>query len=1151
MKPPSKLSQPSPSSTGKRTLQTAAITGCLMCVFELIKMAFSPHIGIWVSHSITILFVTVMAAISSFAVLKWNELLRLEKASSEDRYKLLFERSLAGAYRTSFDGSILDCNVSFCLMFGYTTREEVIGHSVRIGYLNPADRTQFLDKLRTEKIVTNFEQCFRGKDGRIVTVLNSATLLTRDDGSGGMIRGTLTDITDLRNAEQQNRRLAAIVRGSDDAILSLTIEGVIETWNRGAEQIYGYTAEEAIGKSIKILAPGDRSNETLQMLEEVARGDEVSQLETIRVTKDGRKITVALSISPLADAAGVVIGASTIARDITDKKRIEETLRKSEEQYRLLFNTNPIPMWVFDRATLRFLAVNQAAIRQYGFSEQEFLAMTIADIRPEEDVPDLLDHVGMHTQGLQESEAWRHRKKDGTIIDVEIACHDLDFQGSDAMLVAAYDVTDRKRSRELLQESENKYRALFEDSAEAYWLMDENRFLDCNAAALEMFGFSDKTEFNDPAGISPPCQADGTPSRLAAEQRIAASLQKGKETFEWLHRRKNDEVFPAEVCLTALTLGERPLIFATVRDITERKQVHEALLLKTALLEAQLETTIDGILAVDESDQILLANEQFRHYFDLPEKMLRAGDDGLVLEYVRDRVEHSEEFIKRVKYLYAHPDEKSQDEFRLKNGKTLDRYSAPLVDSNGQHRGRIWYFHDITDRKAAEERIQFLAFFDALTELPNRTLLHDRLSKALAAARRRNEQVAMLFLDIDHFKLVNDSLGHTVGDHLLKEFAARLKGCTREQDTVARVGGDEFVVALCGIKSQAEIVAAAKRVLDATAGRFMVDGNSLSASCSVGISIFPEHGKDCESLIQYADQAMYWAKEKGRNNYQFFKEEMNAHVVQQLTLENDLRMAIERKEFLLVYQPQVNTVSGKIVGLEALIRWKHPKLGFVPPDRFIPASEKNGLILPIGEWVLKTACSQARSWLEAGFQTVPVSVNVSAVQFRQEGFCQLIKGVLDETGLPPQYLELELTESLLMSNEDLMFPVLQELKEIGLNLVIDDFGTGYSSLSYLKQFPVNKLKIDRSFIRDLSIDPDDAAITSAIISMAKGLGLKVIAEGVETNEQMAFLRDHLCDEIQGYFFSKPITASEIAEKWLSSRSQQDMTQNRKTVLVGS
>jgi diguanylate cyclase (GGDEF)-like protein/PAS domain S-box-containing protein len=1036
-------------------------------------------------------------------------------------------------------------------MFGYATREEVICHSVRVGYLNPADRTQFLDKLRTEKIVTNFEQRLRGKDGRIATVLNSATLLTRDDGSGGMIRGTLTDITDLRNAEQQNRRLAAIVRGSDDAILSLTIEGVIETWNRGAERIYGYTAEEAIGKSIKILAPGDRSNETLQMLEEVARGDEVSELETIRVTKDGRGITVALSISPLADAAGVVTGASTIARDITDKKRIEETLRKSEEQYRLLFNTNPIPMWVFDRTTFRFLAANQAAIQQYGFSEQEFLVMTIADIRPEEDVPDLLDHVGIHTQGLQESEAWRHRKKDGTIIDVEIICHDLDFQGTDAMLVAAYDVTDRKRSKQLLKESENKYRALFEDSAEAYWLMDENRFLDCNAAALEMFGFSDKTEFIDPVGISPPYQADGTPSRLAAEQRIADALRKGKETFEWLHRRKNGEVFPAEVCLAALTLGERPLIFATIRDITERKQAHEALLLKTALLEAQLETTIDGVLAVDESDRILLANKQFRHYFDLPEKMLGAGDDGLVLEYVRGRVEHSEEFIKRVKYLYAHPDEKSQDEFRLKNGKTFDRYSAPLVDSNGQHRGRIWYFHNITDRKAAEERIQFLAFFDALTELPNRTLLHDRLSKALAAARRRDEQVAILFLDIDHFKLVNDSLGHTVGDHLLREFAARLKGCTREQDTVARVGGDEFVVALCGIKSQAEIVAAAKRVLDATAGRFMIDGNSLSASCSVGISIFPEHGKDCETLIQYADQAMYWAKEKGRNNYQFFTEEMNTHVVQQLTLENDLRMAIERKEFLLVYQPQVNTVSGEIVGLEALIRWKHPKLGFVPPDEFIPASEKNGLILPIGEWVLKTACSQARNWLEAGFHTIPVSVNVSAVQFRQEGFCQLIKGVLDETGLPPQYLELELTESLLMSNEDLMFSVLQELKEMGLNLAIDDFGTGYSSLSYLKQFPVNKLKIDRSFIRDLSIDSDDAAITSAIISMAKGLSLKVIAEGVETEEQMAFLRDHQCDEIQGYFFSKPITASEVAEKWLSSRSQQDMTQNRKTVLVGS
>lgn len=1141
MKQPSKSSQRSPSSTGKRVLQTAAITCGLMCVFDVTKTAFSPHIGIWASHSLTMFFVTVLAAISSFAILRWNENLRLEISLSEERYKLLFEKSLTSAYRTSLDGIILDCNVSFCLMFGYRSREEVIGQSVKIGYLNPADRNQFLDRLRTEKIVTNFEQRLRRKDGSILTALNSATLLTRQDGTGGMIRGTLTDITDLRNAELQNRRLAAIVRCSDDAIISCAMQGEIQTWNAGAERIFGYPAEEAIGQSLQILAPENRSNEHLEFLERIRSGQSVKAIETTRIKKGGRPVPIALSISPVTDAADEVIGAAAIARDITDQKRAEELLRRSEAQYRLLFNTNPIPMWVFDRATLRFLAVNQAAVRQYGFSEQEFLVMTLADIRPEEDVPGLLNHVKKHSQGLQEPEAGRHRKKDGAIIDVELVCHDLDFHGTEAMLVSAFDITEQKHSKQMLLNSESKYRALFEDSADAYWLLDEAGYLDCNAAALQMFGFTSKDEFKDPANISPPFQPDGTPSEVAANQRISAALLDGRSQFEWVHQRKSGEVFPTEVYLTALALNGRRILLASVRDLSVRKKAEEALSFKTALLEAQLETTMDGILVVDESGHILLANQKFRRYFGVPEEMLGSGDDSVVLRYVTDQVENPDAFFKRVKYLYAHPEEKSQDEFRLNNGKIFDRYSAPLVDANSRHRGRIWYFHDISDRKAFEERVQFLAYFDAFTELPNRTLLRDRVSRALAGARRRNEHVALLFLDIDHFKLVNDSLGHTVGDRLLKELAARLKGCTRDQDTVARVGGDEFVVALCGVKSQAEIVAAAKRVLEAIAGRFMVLGHSLSTSCSVGISVFPENGKDFETLIQYADQAMYWAKKKGRNNYQFFTEEMNTRVVQRVTLENELRRAVERKEFFLEYQPQVEASSGRIIGLEALIRWQHPKLDVVPPNTFIPVAEKSGLIIPIGEWVLKTACSQTRDWLKAGLHAVPVSVNVSAVQFRQEGFCELVKGVLDETGLPPQYLELELTESLLMSNEDLMFSVLQELKEMGLKLAIDDFGTGYSSLSYLKRFPVNRLKIDRSFIRDLSIDSDDAAITSAIINMAKGLKLKVIAEGVETEEQMAFLRKHQCDEIQGYYFSKSIVASKVAEDWLSLQSQHDRT----------
>ncbi|MFZ3367506.1 MAG: EAL domain-containing protein, partial [Candidatus Sulfotelmatobacter sp.] len=551
---------------------------------------------------------------------------------------------------------------------------------------------------------------------------------------------------------------------------------------------------------------------------------------------------------------------------------------------------------------------------------------------------------------------------------------------------------------------------------------------------------------------------------------------------------------------------------------------------KTALLEAQAETTIDGILAVDESDHIVLANKQFGRNFEIPDELLSTRDDLIVLKRVTDKVEDPDGFIERVGYLNSHRDEKSRDELRFKNGKIFDRYSAPLVDSKGGYRGRIWYFRDITDRKLAEERIQFLAYYDALTGLPNRTLLQDRLAKALAGARRRKDKVAILFLDLDRFKDINDSLGHSVGDLLLQEVAERLKTWAREQDTVARVGGDEFLIVLTGLKDVADAAVATERIVNLMTAGFVVQGHPVNVSCSIGVSIFPEHSADCETLIKNADAAMYSAKENGRNRFQFFTEDMNAQGVERLTLENSLRLALDKKELFLVYQPQMDIATGRITGLEALLRWQHPDLGLVPPDKFIRIAENSGLIVPIGEWVVRTACCQARKWQDEGLPPVSVAVNVSAVQFRQEGFCELIRRVLHETGLAPQYLELELTESLLLANADLMLSVVQELKAMGVTLAIDDFGTGYSSFSYLRQFRVSKLKIDRVFIRDVAVNPDDAAITSAIISMAKSLRLKVIAEGVEDESQMSFLRAHQCDEIQGYYFSKPLAVDKVADK---------------------
>ncbi len=433
---------------------------------------------------------------------------------------------------------------------------------------------------------------------------------------------------------------------------------------------------------------------------------------------------------------------------------------------------------------------------------------------------------------------------------------------------------------------------------------------------------------------------------------------------------------------------------------------------------------------------------------------------------------------------------------------------------------------DISERKIAQDRVQFLAYFDTLTKLPNRTLVLDRLSQAIAVAKRRREKLGVLHLDIDSFKIINDCLGHSRGDELLQSIAQRLQACARKDDTVARLGGDEFLIVLGSIGSFADAAMAAERIAGELKPPFNLNGNSLSVTCSIGISTYPDHGKDAETLIKNADVAMYASKSKGRNTFSFFSEDMTTQAIERLKLGNSMRGAMDRGEFYLVFQPEFNLRSGAVSCWEALLRWKHPELGLVPPDKFIPIAEANGMIVPLGEWVLRTACQHARGWHAAG-NKVPVAVNVSAVQFRQIGFCDLVKNVLNETGLFPEYLELEITESLLLATEDMRFEVLSQLKTLGVKLAIDDFGTGYSSLSYLKQLPVSKLKIDRSFVHDLHLNGNEEGITAAIIQMAKCLDLTVTAEGVENERQLQFLREQNCDDVQGFLFSKPLRADQM------------------------
>ena len=733
-----------------------------------------------------------------------------------------------------------------------------------------------------------------------------------------------------------------------------------------------------------------------------------------------------------------------------------------------------------------------------------------------------------------------NRRKDGTTYTEEMTItpvtHGVGNNVETQFIAIKQDITERRRAQDAMAESERRYRSLFENMLEGFAYCE--MLFDDRGRPIDFIYLAVNNVFGELTGL-----------QNVMGKRFTEVIPEGKTSQRELLERygrvvltNEPERFEIEIealsmwfSISAYGAGKGCFV-ATFDNITERKQVEEAMLFKTALLEAQAETTIDGILAVDESDHIILANKQFGLHFGIPGDLLSTREDQIVLKYVVAKVEFPDAFVERIKYLYDHQDEKSRDEFRLKNGKVFDRYSAPLVDTKSRYRGRIWYFRDITDRKVAEERIHFLAYSDALTRLPNRRLLQDRLTQALASARRQKCRVALLFLDLDRFKNINDSLGHSVGDLLLQQVAERLKTWAREQDTVARLGGDEFLIVLTGLKDVTDAAVAAERLMDAIIGEYTIQGQTLNITCSLGISIFPEHGTDAETLIKNADTAMYSAKEGGRNGFRFFTEDVNAQAAERLTLENSLQLALHRKELFLMYQPQIDMATGNIVGLEALLRWQHPKLGLVPPDKFIRIAENCGLIVPIGEWVLRTACSQSRKWQEDGLPPVRVAVNVSAVQFRRQSFCEQVRTVLRETGLAPQYLELELTESLLLADADVTLSVIQELKAMGLTLAIDDFGTGYSSFSYLKQFRVSRLKIDRSFIRDVVANPDDAAITAAIISMAKSLKLKVIAEGVENEGQLTFLRDHQCDEIQGYYFSKPITVDQVSDKLRGDRA---------------
>jgi diguanylate cyclase (GGDEF)-like protein/PAS domain S-box-containing protein len=574
------------------------------------------------------------------------------------------------------------------------------------------------------------------------------------------------------------------------------------------------------------------------------------------------------------------------------------------------------------------------------------------------------------------------------------------------------------------------------------------------------------------------------------------------------------------------------LVPQSLRNIIQRKAVEESLYLEKARAEITLNSISDAVIGTDMSGNVDYLNVAAEHMTGWLKEEARGHPISEVMQIINGATGKPEPNPVELVLQQDKPMGLVAGTILIRrNGSkvAIEDSSAPIHDLTGKIAGSVIVFHDITAAEAMATKMAHLAQHDFLTGLPNRVLLNDRIAQAIILAERRGTTLAVLFVDLDNFKHINDSLGHAVGDQLLQSVAQRLTSCVRSSDTVSRQGGDEFVILVSEDQHAQDAALTADKILAALAMSHSVSELDLHVTPSIGISVYPADGKDAETLIKNADTAMYQAKEKGRNNYQFFKSEMNVRAVQRQVIETHLRQALEREEFVLHFQPKVNLDTGMITGAEALLRWMHPQWGMMLPDRFVPIAEECGLIVPIGRWVLREACAQAKRWEAAGLKPGSIAVNISALEFRHKDFVGGVHAILNETGLAPRCLQLEITESVLMRDAESSTAILQQFKKMGVQLAVDDFGTGYSSLSYLHQFPIDVLKIDQSFVQDIASTKGNGIIVSAVIAMGTSLKQRVIAEGVEEPGQLAFLKTRNCEEGQGYFFSRPLVAEQFAK----------------------
>ena len=915
-------------------------------------------------------------------------------------------------------------------------------------------------------------------------------------------------------------KLQATLDAMPDLLFELDSGGRYIDYHSPRAESLAMPADRFLGRTMKEALPPEAAKVGMAALEE-ARQKGFSTGALFELTMADGKRWFELSISKKAAAPGQDPTYIALSRDISDRKLAEAELQSRERLLGLFVENSPAAIAMFDR-DMRYLVASDRYLEDYGLGKDSLVGRSHYDVFPEltEREKDIHQRCLAGASDRCENDPFIRLNGSVDWVTWEIRPWYEKKDHIGGIIFFSEITTERMHMEAALRSSEEAYRATFDQAAVGIARLDPGgKWLEVNQRCAEALGYTQDE-------LLQLTLRDIThPDDLSVSLDYLDKIQSGVIddcTIETRYISKSSEAVWVSQTMSALRGydGSVKYYIAVIEDISLRKH-HQAQLQK---LSTVVEQSPNPITITDLAANIEYTNEAFSRSTGYSAEEVLGRNPSFLHSGLTPQATYED--------MWAHLTQGKSWSGELinrrKDGSVYTELStmAPVRGDDGQVTHYLSIKENITEKKAAEERIQQLAYFDQLTGLPNHNLLIDRFKASLGVSQRSKEPMAVMILDLDHFKNINNSLGHSIGDLLLIEVAGRLKETIREEDTLSRLGGDEFILILPRT-NDTEAGHLAQRLNEVVAKPFVIEGTELGSTLSIGISLFPHDGSDFETLLKNADTAMYRVKRATRNDFCFFTQEMQEHSTRALKLLNALRHALDRDELALHYQPQISLRDGRIIGAEALLRWTNPELGMVSPAEFIPIAEESGLIIPIGEWVLRTAVNQMKRWLDAGLPAMVIAVNLSVLQFRHPNLTSLISQILDESGLLPQYLELELTEAVAMDDPQGAIDVMDRLHGQGVRMSIDDFGTGYSSLSYLKKFMVSKLKIDQSFVRDITNDKDDKAIVVAVINLASSLGMYTIAEGVETAEQLAFLRLQGCNEVQGYYFSRPLPTDQF------------------------